>query len=158
MIYLGADHGGFKKKEEIKLLLKEMGVAFEDLGNTAYDPNDDYPVFAQKVAEAVSENPKKHKGILLCRSGVGVDIVANKFPDVRSALVASRELAQLSRMHDDSNVLALASDYLTESETRQIVKVWLNSPFTGEDRLVRRLEKNEENEKTLRKKPTPPAQ
>src|SRR3989344_3935709 len=151
MVYLGADHGGVQKKEEIKLLLKEMGVAFEDLGNAVYDPGDDYPEFARKVAEAVSKNQKDHRGILLCRSGVGVDIVANKFPGVRSALVASRELAQLSRMHDDSNVLALASDYLTESETRQIVKVWLNSPFTGEDRLVRRLKKIEEIEKSLRK-------
>lgn len=146
MIFLGADHGGFQKKEEIKLLLTEMGIPFVDMGDAEYNPDDDYPIFAHKVAEAVSKNPDKDKGIVLCRSGVGVDIVANKFHGVRSALIASREMAQLSRMHDNSNVLALAADYLTESETRQIVKVWVSTPFSGDERHVRRLEEVEKIE------------
>lgn len=140
MLYIGADHGGFQKKEEVKKLLQEMGVDFIDVGNTVYDPNDDYPEFAHKVAEAVSKEPEANKGIVLCRSGVGVDIVANKFPHVRSALVATDEMARFSRLHDNANVLSLAADYLTERETFHLVKTWLNTPFSGEERHVRRLE------------------
>lgn len=147
MLYIGADHGGFQKKEEIKKLLQEMNVEFVDVGNAVYDPNDDYPEFAHKVAEAVSREPEANKGIVLCRSGVGVDIVANKFPHVRSALVATDEMARFSRLHDNTNVLALAADYLTDVETFRLVKTWLNTPFSGEERHVRRLHEVEEVEK-----------
>ncbi len=129
------------------MLLKEMGVEFSDVGNTAYDPTDDYPDFARKVAEAVSKNPDQDQGILLCRSGVGVDVVANKYPNVRSALVATEEMVRFSRLHDNANILALAADYLTEGEAFRLVKTWLQTPFSGEDRHVRRLQKLAEIEK-----------
>lgn len=142
MIYLGADHRGFKLKEKLKTFLKGENYEFEDLGNTVLDPSDDYPDFAAKVAEKVSENPKENRGILLCGSGVGMDIVANKFKGVRSALVWSAEeaLVKQSRQHDDSNVLSLPADYLTEEQVRGIVKLWLETPFLGVERHIRRIQ------------------
>ena len=148
MIYLGADHRGFKLKEALKALLKEEGYEFEDLGNTVHDPNDDYPDFAVKVAEKVSENPKENKGVLLCGSGVGMDIVANKFKGVRSALVwvDDEALVKQSRQHDDSNVLSLPADHLTGEHAKKIVKLWLETPFLEAERHQRRVQKIEELE------------
>lgn len=148
MIYLGTDHRGFKLKETLKAFLKEEGYEFEDLGNTVHDPNDDYPDFAAKVAEKVSENPKENRGILFCGSGVGMDIVANKFKGVRSALVwsADETLVKQSRQHDDSNVLSLPADHLTEEQARKIVKLWLETPFLEVERHQRRIQKIEELE------------
>ncbi|MDO8558419.1 MAG: RpiB/LacA/LacB family sugar-phosphate isomerase [bacterium] len=151
MLYIGSDHGGFQKKEEIKKLLQEMGVEFTDVGNAVYDPDDDYPDFARKVAEAVSKNPDQDRGILLCRSGVGVDVAANKYPNVRSSLIATDEMARFSRLHDNANVLSLAADYLTERETFHLVKTWLQTPFSGEERHMRRLKKLDEIEKAAQK-------
>ena len=96
MIYLGADHRGFRLKEEIKKFLAEKNYQFEDMGNLAYDPNDDYTDFAKLVAKKVSEKPEENKGILICGSGVGVDIVANKFKGVRSALADDVQTAKQS--------------------------------------------------------------
>lgn len=145
MIYLGADHRGFKLKEKLKALLKEEDYEFEDLGNTVLDPSDDYPDFAINVAEKVSENPKENRGILFCGSGVGMDIVANKFKGVRSALVWSAEeaLVKQSRQHDDSNVLSLPADHLTEEQVKEIVKLWLETSFLEVERHTRRIQKIE---------------
>lgn len=148
MIYLGADHRGFKLKETLKSFLKEEGYQFEDLGNTIYDPSDDYPDFAAKVAEKVSENPKENRGILFCGSGVGMDIVANKFKSVRSALVwsADEALVKQSRQHDDSNVLSLPANHLTEDQAKTIVKLWIETSFLEVERHIRRIQKIEELE------------
>jgi len=145
MIYLGADHRGFKLKETLKAFLEEEGYQFEDLGNTVYDPADDYPDFAAAVARKVAENPKENRGILLCGSGVGMDVVTNKFKGVRSALVWSTDeaLVKQSRQHNDSNVLSLPADHLTEEQAKKIVKLWLETPFSGEERHIRRLRKIE---------------
>lgn len=149
MVYLGADHRGFRLKEEVKKLLRELGVEFEDLGNQRYDPEDDYPDFARRVAQSVALAPDRNRGILICGSGVGVDIVANKFSGVRSAVVPSIEMAQLARLHDDTNVISLSADHLTENEAKRIVKVWLETPFSGEERHVRRLAKIRQIEESL---------
>lgn len=149
MLYIGSDHGGFQRKMDIIHLLKEMEIPYEDVGSFSYDPGDDYPDFAVKVAKAVAQMPNENRGIVFCRSGVGVDIVANKFPGVKSALVASVEMARFARLHDNSNVLAIAADYLTETETFRVVKTWLTTPFSGEERHVRRLAKIAEIEKSL---------
>ncbi|NIT03614.1 RpiB/LacA/LacB family sugar-phosphate isomerase [Candidatus Saccharibacteria bacterium] len=143
MIYLGTDHRGFELKEKIALWLGEWGYEFEDLGAASYDKKDDYPDFASAVARKVSENPKENRGILLCGSGVGVDVVANKFKSVRSALVWGDEeaLVKQSRQHDGTNVLSLPADHLSEKQAKNIVKTWLETPDPSEERHLRRIKK-----------------
>src|SRR3989344_4488642 len=110
MIYLGADHRGYNLKEGIKNFLAENGQSFEDMGNFKHDPNDDYTDFAKLVAEKVSQNPQTDKGILVCGSGVGVDITANKFKGARPALADDAQPAKQPREHDDANVLSPPAD------------------------------------------------
>lgn len=143
MIYLGTDHRGFELKEKIKTWLTDWKLPFEDLGNTVYDQTDDYPDFAAQVARRVAENPAENRGILLCGSAVGVDMVANKFRGVRSAVIWSDDgaLVKQSRQHDGSNVLSLPADHLTEEQVQKIVKIWLETPPPTEERHFRRLQK-----------------
>ena len=143
MIYLGADHRGFQLKEEIKKFLAEKNYQFEDMGNLAYDPNDDYTDFAKLVAKKVSEKPEENKGILICGSGVGVDIVANKFKGVRSALADDVQTAKQSREHDDTNVLSLPADEVNFEIAKQIITVWLETPFSNGEKYKRRIGKIE---------------
>ncbi len=143
MIYLGTDHRGFELKEKIKQWLEEWGKPCEDLGNAVYDPTDDYPDFAAQVARRVAENPAENRGILLCGSAVGVDIVANKFRGVRSAViwVDDEGLVRQSRQHDGANVLSLPADHLREEQAQRIIKLWLETPGPSEERHLRRLQK-----------------
>ena len=141
MIYLAADHRGFRLKESLKALLLAEGHAVEDVGALALDSGDDYPDFAAAAAKKIAAGPAKHKGILLCGSGHGVDIVANKFKGVRAALCWNADVARQSRAHDDANVLVFAADWLDENNAKEIVRVWLATPFSGEERHRRRLEK-----------------
>ncbi len=147
MIYLAADHRGFQLKEAVKKLLSEQGIPSEDMGAVSYDAADDYVDFAAAAAEKIAAHPVEHKGIFLCGSGHGVDIVANKFRAVRAALCWNPQVAAQSRKHDDANVLVLAADWLDEVLAKEIVLVWLGAQFSGEDRHVRRLKKIEEIEK-----------
>lgn len=149
MIYLGADHRGFKLKEEIKRYLKTLSFAYQDFGNKIIDPNDDYPDFAKKVAEKVSQNSKE-RGILFCGSGVGMAIVANKFKNVRAVLGFNEKVAQMSREHNDSNVLSLPTDFLSLKETKKIVKTWLKTKFSQDGRHKKRLRKIKSLEKKWR--------
>jgi RpiB/LacA/LacB family sugar-phosphate isomerase len=141
MIFIASDHGGFKLKSHVAAFLKKSGFEFEDLGPLAYKANDDYPDFAAKVGEKVSKNPKQHVGILLCRSGQGVNIVANKFKNVRAALVWNEKEAKASRTDDLANVLSLPSDYIVPSLANKIVKTWLNTPLGTQARHLRRIRK-----------------
>ena len=141
MIYLGADHRGFKLKDTVKKYLLAGNIAFEDLGAITYDEGDDYVDFAEAVAERVSGNPCEHKGILICGSGHGMDMVANKFPAVRAALVFTKNHAIQSRGHGDANVLVLGADDIDEDAAKDIVDAWLSTAFTKEDRHKRRLKK-----------------
>lgn len=143
MIYLGADHRGYNLKEEIKKFLTENSQDFEDMGNFKYDPGDDYTDFAKLVAEKVSNNPKLNKGILICGSGVGVDITANKFKGVRSALADDVETAKQSREHDDTNILSLPADQVNLETAKQIIAIWLQTPFSNGEKYKRRIEKIE---------------
>jgi len=151
VIYLGADHRGFELKEKVKVFLEEEGREFEDLGNTIYDREDDYPDFGEAVARRVGENPDENRGILFCGSGVGMDIEANKFKGVRSALVWSDDgdLVRRSREHDGANVLSLPADFLAERQAKKIVKTWLETSFTSEERHRRRIEKISALERNL---------
>ena len=151
MIYVAADHRGFRLKEVIKKSLIERGIAVEDCGALAYDAGDDYVDFAAAAAVKIAENPGTHKGIFLCGSGHGVDIVANKFRGIRAVLCWNTAVAKQSREHEDANVLVLPADWLDERTTQEIVVMWLGARFTGEDRHIRRLEKiGEIEEKNFR--------
>lgn len=146
LIYIGADHRGFKLKESLKIYLKESGYEVIDVGNTEYDENDDYSDFAALVARKISMDPENSRGVLFCGSGVGVDIVANKYKNVRSALVATPDQAMASRHDDNANILSLAADFLTEEDVKQILSVWLKTEFSGDERYCRRLAKIEKIE------------
>lgn len=142
-IYLGADHRGFKLKEQIKDFLKQSAYSVFDLGNDHYDQNDDYPDFANLVAQKVSSDPQNSVGILICGSGVGVDVVANKFKRVRSALAFNPDQAFISRNDDNANILSLAADFIEFEDAKRIVNIWLQTPFSGGERHKRRLKKIE---------------
>ncbi|KKU91420.1 MAG: hypothetical protein UY23_C0001G0026 [Candidatus Jorgensenbacteria bacterium GW2011_GWA1_48_11] len=141
VIYIGADHRGFELKEYLKNFLKNKGFEVVDVGNDHLDENDDYPDFAEKVAVKVNQDYENARGVLICGSGVGVDVVANKFMKVRSALVANPDQAFDSRNDDDANVLALAANYLALEDAQKILTVWLSTPFSGDPHHLRRIQK-----------------
>ena len=143
MIYLGADHRGYNLKEDVKKFLAENGQSFEDMGNLKYNPNDDYTDYAKLVAEKVSQNPEMDKGILICGSGVGVDITANKFKGVRSALADDVQTAKQPREHDDTNFLSLPADEVDFELAQKIINVWLATPFSNGEKDKRRIDKME---------------
>lgn len=147
MIYLGSDHRGFALKEALIRRLRESGAELEDLGNDHLDPQDDYVIFSQKVAEEVRQN-SQNKGIVLCGSGAGVDMVANKVDGIRCALVFDLDRAIQARQHEDVNMIALPADALDEEKAFQMVKAFLDTPFSGEERHIRRLNELKEVEKT----------
>ena len=135
-IAIGADHAGFKLKEFVKKLLQQKGFEVIDVG-TYSEERCHYPEYAKKVAKMVSEDEVK-KGILICGSGIGMSIVANKFKGVRAALCHNIYSAKFSRLHNNSNILCLGGRVTGEDLTREIVEVWLNTPFEGgrhEERL-----------------------
>ncbi len=141
MLYLGADHRGYYLKEAIKEFLKSRKVEFEDLGNAQYDKDDDYPDYAELLAKEVLKNEKENKGILICGTGVGMSIVANKFKGIRAGLCLSGYLAKRAKEEDDINVLCLAADITDEKTSQTIIKEWLKTSFLSEKRHQRRLEK-----------------
>lgn len=141
LIYIGADHRGFQLKEILKKQLSELDYKFVDVGNDHYDENDDYPDFAASVGQAINQDPLNRRGILICGSGAGVDIVANKFKSVRSVLAINLDQARASRNDDDTNILSLAADFLTEDEAKKILDIWLKTPFSGKENYQRRLKK-----------------
>ena len=145
MIYLGADHRGFELKERLKKRLIDDGLELVDLGNDRLDPQDDYVDFAQKVAKSVVQEPE-NRGILLCGSGAGVDMIANKIDGVRSALVDDVSRSIQAREHEDANVLSLPADKLDEDQSYDIVQAFLNTPFSQQPRHERRLDKMAEIE------------
>lgn len=147
MLYLGADHRGFELKEKIKKFLEELAHDYEDLGAFEYNKDDDYVDFAVKVAEKVAQDPAENKGVLFCRSGAGMDFTANKFKGVRAFIGFNAEQARLARNDDDVNVLVLASDFVSEKEAKDIVEMFLDTPFQGQERFIRRINKIKELEK-----------
>lgn len=150
MIYFAADHRGFELKEALKAHLSARGILFEDVGAAALDPDDDYVDFAAAAAVKIAENPADHKGIFLCGSGHGVDIVANKFKGIRAALCWNADVAKQSREHDEANVLILPADWLTEEQAKEIVNVWLETESSGEERHMRRIAKIRKAEEELK--------
>lgn len=137
-IYLGADHRGFELKEQIKQWLIDNEYEVEDTGDFVFDPEDDYVDFALKVAESVEGNSEDDKGILLCGSGHGVEMVANRFPHVRAILGFNDEVSVQGREHEDANILVLASDWVSIEEAVERVSMFLTAEKRDDARYVRR--------------------
>jgi ribose 5-phosphate isomerase B len=136
-IFLGSDHAGFAAKEKLKLYLDRRKINYEDLTPVKYD-GDDYPEAAFAVATSVAAD-KNSKGILVCGSGEGVAIAANKVKGVRAVAVTDKNLAKLSRLHNDANVLGLSGWLLPQEKLQRIVDVWLQTKFSSQKRHKRRV-------------------
>jgi len=129
MIALASDHGGLQLKEAVKELLNERGIPFEDCG-TENGESVDYPDYGEKVARKVAAGAVE-KGILFCGTGIGMSIVANKFPHVRAALVTDTFMARMAKEHNNANILVLGGRVLDATEAREIVTAWLDASFEG---------------------------
>lgn len=137
-IYLGADHGGFQLKEQIKKYLQQQGYGVEDLGANQLDPDDDYPEIAWKVATKVAKD-EQNRGILLCRSGGGMVIVANKVINIRAVAVGSEEAAEHARVHNNANIISLAADWVDSDKVEIIIDKFLKTNFDDNSRHQRRI-------------------
>lgn len=129
MIAIGADHGGYKLKEEIKRYLEEKGIECIDIG-TYSEERTDYPIYAEKVAQKIVSG-ECDKGIILCRSGAGVAMVANKFKGIRAASIHNEVEAKFAKSDDNINVLTLGGDYITVNEAICIIRNWIATEFKG---------------------------
>jgi ribose 5-phosphate isomerase B len=129
-IYVGADHAGFALKQKLVDELKRLGYEPVDVGPAGLDPADDYPDYAKPVADAVSKGIAQ-RGVLTCGTGLGMSYVANRYPRVRAAVVWNPEIAELSRKHNDANILVLPSGFVSDAEGLDILQRFLATPFEG---------------------------
>ncbi len=141
MIYLGADHRGFELKAKIAKWLQGRGFEFQDLGAFEYDHDDDYVDYAILVAQAVGKNPDRNRGLVICGSGVGVDIAANKVNQVRCGLGFAEDQVHAARKDDNINILALAADNTDEDQALKLAEKFLETEFAQSDRYMKRIEK-----------------
>ncbi|MDO9509970.1 MAG: RpiB/LacA/LacB family sugar-phosphate isomerase [Candidatus Magasanikbacteria bacterium] len=139
MFYIAADHAGHRLKKDLEQYFKNTEMEYEDLGNKTYDEKDDFVDFAVILAKKVVETG--NKGILICGSGHGMCIVANKIKGIRAVVGYSISGTELGRKHNDANILCLAGRIITKDHAQAIVKTFLNTEFTGEERFVRRNQK-----------------
>ena len=146
-IAIGSDHAGFGLKEDVLGLLKSLNVDIVDCGTNTTE-SVDYPDFGARVSELVSSGEVK-RGILICGTGLGMSMVANKYPHVRAALCSDLFSAKMSRMHNDANILVLGGRVIGKDLAAEIVKVWLTTPFEGE-RHLKRLQKIKKIEEKLK--------
>jgi ribose 5-phosphate isomerase B len=142
-IYFAADHAGFEMKNELLKFVKELGFEVEDCGAHEMNKEDDYPDFVKKAAQAVSDKPEEARAIVLGGSGQGEDMVADKFPNVRAAEYygGNLEIIKLSREHNDANVLSLGARFLSLDEAKEAAKLWLQTPFSNDERHIRRIKR-----------------
>ena len=147
-IAIASDHAGFSLKEDVKKHLQEFGHEYKDFGTYSED-SVDYPDYASLVCNSISENMFE-RGILICGTGIGMSIAANKFPGIMAALCYDAESAKLSREHNDSNVLVLGGRITNSDVARDIVSSWLDTKFSG-DRHMRRVNKIKDIEQKMRK-------
>jgi len=144
-IYIGSDHAGFELKEKIKNYFLDQKIDFEDLGNSVYDKEDDYPDFAQAVAtKVVAEDAL---GLLVCHNGVGMCIAANKVVGIRAVNTDSVQVASEARQDDYANVLCLAGGYIDVDKAIEIITAWANTNYGAAQRYQRRVDKVQEIEK-----------
>lgn len=140
-IYVGADHRGLDLKNALRDWLQREGHQVVDVGAMNSNPEDDYPDYGFKIAQAVAEKPRERRGIGICGSGVGMAVVANKVPGVRAGLIHDPVMAKEARQDDDITFLALGADFIDTDKAKKVVEAWLNTPFSGKERHQRRLEK-----------------
>ncbi len=138
-IYIGSDHAGFALKEKITKWLQKQNIPYQDVGAHTFDKNDDYPDYAKLVSKAVVQG--RTKGILLCGSAEGMCIAANKMKGIRAVNPSSAKLAQLSREHNDANVLCLSGWFFSSSRSKKIITTFLNTKFSNKPRHKRRIQK-----------------
>lgn len=146
-IHIGTDHAGFQMKEMLKSHLVDLGYEVIDHGAFEYKEGDDYPDFIKPTAEAVSQDLEGGRGIILGGSGQGEDMVADKVPGIRSAEYygGNLEIVKLAREHNDANILSLGARFLSDEDAKQAVKLFLETPFSDDERHIRRIEKLEAN-------------
>lgn len=139
-IYIGADHAGFRLKEYLK---ERLASAYDviDCGATSFEKNDDYPQFAQRVAEKVLEH--EGRGILICDTGIGMSIAANRYEGIRAALVTDQFMTERSRLHNNANILCLGQELGDDETNAEYVRLWLATDFSGAERHIRRLDQIE---------------
>ena len=142
MIGLGCDHGGYELKQEIIAWLDKQGLAYKDYGCYSTE-SVDYPEYAHVVAHAVADGTCE-RGILICGTGIGISIAANKVKGIRAALCTDCFMAEATRQHNDANILALGGRVIGPGLALKIVETFLNTPFSGDERHMRRIAKIEE--------------
>lgn len=144
-VYIATDHAGFELKEKLVSFLKELGHKVIDCGASVHDAEDDYPDFVKGVARAVSEDSER-RGVILGGSGQGEAMVANRFLGVRAAVYygGASEIITLAREHNDANILSLGARFVSEAEAKEVVRMFLETPFPGEERHKRRIAKIDE--------------
>ena len=142
MIAIGSDHGGYELKQQIISHLKKRGISVEDMGCHGRE-SCDYPVYGKAVAKAVAEG-RCEKGIVICTTGIGISIVANKIRGIRCALCADTLSAKMTRLHNDANMLALGGGIVGENLALEIVDTFLDTPFSAEEKHCRRVGQIEE--------------
>lgn len=145
MIFIGGDHRGWRLKEKIKEWLSENNIDFVDVGASSYDQGDDYPDYSIKVGEKVAM--EKGKGIVICGSGVGACIAANKVKGIRAGLCLLAKQVRAARNDDDINVLVLSADMVSEADNVEMVSVFLETVFGSEERYIRRINKIKDYER-----------
>jgi ribose 5-phosphate isomerase B len=138
-IFIGADHAGYELKEKIKSYLLNEGVSLEDVGALGFDSGDDYPDYAAMVAKKVIKN--NGLGILVCNSGVGMCITANKIKGIRAVNASNEDIAEKSKLHNNTNILCLGQAFINEDLAKKIVRKWLDADFIKEERHQRRIDK-----------------
>ncbi|MDQ3239352.1 MAG: RpiB/LacA/LacB family sugar-phosphate isomerase [bacterium] len=148
MIFLGSDHAGFETKDIIKEMLHQIEMPFEDMGPESFVPGDDYTDYAQKVAVRVAKG--FGDGILICDTGIGMDMAANKVRGVRASLCFNVLMAQRAKEHNNANLLVLGSELVSPAELNEIVRVWMDTKFSQDARHIRRLKKMQMIERVLR--------
>lgn len=144
-VYLATDHAGFDLKEKIKVLLEKLGYESMDCGAFEYNNDDDYPDFIGEAAKKVAEDPGS-RGIVLGKSGAGESIAANKIRGIRSFLAVNEHNVILAREHNDANIMSLGSEFVKEEDMEKLVDLFLKTPFSNDERHIRRINKIKEIE------------
>ena len=140
-IFFGADHRGLELKNKLVEYLQEKNIRIQDFGSYQYDANDDYPDSTQKVAKAISQTPDQSLGIVICGSGVGVSIAANRFPGIYCAVGFDENQIKHARENDHVNMLALASNYIDFEKAKKLVDIFISTPIDNQEKYLRRLNK-----------------